>query len=50
MVVDADAFYAGKVNIGALYDEQQVPRDPRFLQFLDFQAPIQARLEVRFSF
>jgi hypothetical protein len=50
VVADSDAFFAGQVNIGALYDEQQVPRDPRFLQDSDFQAPIKARVEVRFSF
>ena len=50
VVIDSAAFYAGQVNVGALFDEQQVPRDPRFLQFAEFQAPIRARIDVRFSF
>jgi hypothetical protein len=36
--------------VGAAFDQQQVPRDPRFLQYDFFQDPIKARVGVRFSF
>ena len=37
-------------DVGAAFDEQQVARDPRFLQYEFFQEPIKARVSVRFSF
>ncbi len=30
--------------------DQQVTRDPRLLQFIEFQAQIRERVEIRFSF
>ena len=48
-IKEAD-YYAGRANVSAAFDEQQLPRDPRFLQYQFFQEPIRARVSVRFSF
>jgi hypothetical protein len=50
VIPDEDAFYAGRQNLASLITSQNVPRDPRFLMDNGFQAPIQARVGVRFSF
>ncbi len=50
VVVDEAAYYSGRADVGAAFDEQQVPRDPRFLRDEFFQGPIKARVGVRFSF
>jgi hypothetical protein len=50
VVIDEADYYAGRANVGAAFDEQQLPRDPRFLQYEFFQEPIRARVGVRFSF
>ena len=42
--------YAGRADVGAAFDQQQLPRGPRFLQYEFFQEPIKARVGVRFSF
>jgi hypothetical protein len=50
VVIDEADYYAGRANVSAAFDEQQLPRDPRFLQYEFFQEPIRARVSVRFSF
>ena len=50
VVIDEADYYAGHANVGAAFDEQQLARDPRFLQYEFFQEPIRARVSVRFSF
>jgi carboxypeptidase family protein len=48
--IDEADYYAGRADVSAAFDRQQVPRDPRFLQYQFFQQPIRARVGVRFSF
>ena len=53
--IDEAAFYAGNVNVQATIDAVAFPKggmriDPRFLQASDFQAPLQARFGVKFTF
>ena len=48
--VDQADYYAGRADVAAAMAAQQTGRDPRFLQYEFFQAPIKARLSVRFSF
>ena len=43
-------FYTGKETLASLIVSQGVAKDPRFLQANAFQAPIAARLGVKFSF
>ena len=50
VVIDQAAYYAGRADVGAAFDQQRVPRDPRFLQYDAFQEPIRARVMVRFGF
>ena len=50
VVIDEADYYAGRADVGGAFDRQQLPRDPRFLQYEFFQAPIKARVGVRFSF
>jgi hypothetical protein len=50
VTVDESDYYAGRADVGAAIDEQDVPRDPRFLKYMSFQEPIKARVMVRFSF
>lgn len=45
---DEAAFYRGQVNFNTV--AQGVPLDPRYLQASAYQAPISARVGVRFSF
>jgi hypothetical protein len=44
------AFYTGATTLAQLITAQNVPQDPRFLQNNFFQAPIQARIGVKFLF
>jgi hypothetical protein len=48
--IDQADYYAGRADVGAAFDAQHVPRDPRFLKYEFFQDPIKARVSVRFSF
>lgn len=50
VVINQADYYAGRADVGASFDQQKVPRDPRFLQDEFFQEPIKARVTVRFSF
>jgi hypothetical protein len=50
VIIEQADYYAGRADVAAAIDEQQVARDPRFLQYESFQAPITARVMVRFSF
>ena len=50
VVIDEADYYAGTADVGAAFDQQHLPRDPRFLQYEFFQQPIRARVMVRFSF
>jgi hypothetical protein len=50
VVVDQADYYAGQADVGAAFDQQQLSRDPRFLQYEFFQEPIRARAMIRFSF
>jgi hypothetical protein len=43
-------FYAGQLSLADLIGPQGVEQDPRFLKDSAFQAPIQARIGVRFIF
>jgi hypothetical protein len=47
---DEDAFYAGTERLADLIVSQGVVQDPRFLRDNAFQAPIQARIGVKFRF
>jgi hypothetical protein len=47
---DEAAFYAGTQTLAQLIQSQGVRQDPRFLQANGFQAPIQARVGVKFIF
>jgi len=49
VVIDQADYYSGRADVGAAFDQQHLPRDPRFLQYEFFQDPIKAR-GVRFSF
>ena len=48
--VDEAAYYAGRADVSAAFDEPGQTRDPRFLQYEFFQEPIRARVMVRFGF
>jgi hypothetical protein len=48
--IDQADYYAGRVDVGAAFDLQQVPRDPRFLKYEFFQDPIKARFSVQLGF
>jgi hypothetical protein len=48
--VDEGDYYAGRADVSAAFDPQQLERDPRFLQYEFFQEPISARVMVRFGF
>ena len=50
IVVNEADYYAGRADVGAAFDQQHAPRDPRFLQYESFQEPRKARIGVRFSF
>lgn len=50
VVIDQADYYSGRADVGAAFDQQHLPRDPRFLQYEFFQDPIKARVGVRFSF
>jgi hypothetical protein len=50
VVIDEADYYAGRADVHAAFDQQELPRDPRFLQYEFFQEPIRARVSVRFSF
>lgn len=50
VVPDEDAFYAGQQRLADLIISQGVQQDPRFLKDNAFQAPIQARVGVKFRF
>jgi hypothetical protein len=50
VVINQADYYAGRADVGAAFDQQKVPRDPRFLQYEFFQEPIKARVGVRLSF
>jgi hypothetical protein len=50
VLIDEADYYAGRADVDAAFDQQRVPRDPRFLQYEFFQEPIKARASVRFSF
>ena len=43
-------FYSGTQTLAALISSQNIVRDPRFLMDNGFQAPILARLGVKFTF
>jgi hypothetical protein len=47
---DEADFYAGRLDFDRLIREQGVTQDPRFLQNSFFQAPISARVGVKFIF
>ncbi len=47
---DEDRFYAGQLDFDQLISQQRVVQDPRFLQDSFFQAPISARVGVKFLF
>jgi hypothetical protein len=44
------AFYSGSQTLAQLITSQNIRQDPRFLQANGFQAPLQARFGVRFTF
>jgi len=50
VVPDETLFYTGRQTLEQLINEQHVDRDPRFLMDNGFQAPINARFGVRFTF
>jgi hypothetical protein len=50
VVVNERDYYAGRVNIADEIANQGAFRAPAFLKYQFFQAPIKARIEVRFSF
>jgi hypothetical protein len=50
VVPDEDAFYGGRERLADLITRQSVAQDPRFLLDNDFQAPIQARIGLKFRF
>ena len=50
VIPDEDAFYAGAERLADLIVSQGVVQDPRFLRDNAFQAPIQARVGVKFRF
>jgi outer membrane receptor protein involved in Fe transport len=50
VIPDEDAFYAGRQALASLIGSQGVVKDPRFLMDNAFQAPIQARIGVKFLF
>jgi hypothetical protein len=43
-------FYSGGQTLAQLITSQNVPQDPRFLKDQFFQAPIQARVGLKFLF
>jgi len=49
-IPDEAAFYSGAVTLESLIASQNIIRDPAFLMDNAFQAPIQARLGVKFLF
>ena len=50
VVIDEADYYAGRADVSAAIDQQQLPRDPRFLYYDSFQEPIKVRLMVKFGF
>ena len=50
VVIDEADYYAGRADVGAAIDEQNLPRYPRFLQYQFFQEPLTARVMLGFSF
>ena len=48
--IDEAAFYSGQVNFDQEIAAQGVEKDPRFLMDNGFQAPIAARVGVKFLF
>jgi len=50
VIPDEDAFYGGRQTLASLITSQRVAQDPRFLMDNGFQAPIQARVGVKFLF
>jgi len=50
VIPDEAAFYTGTQTLASLIQSQNVIKDPRFLMESAFQAPLQARFDVRFLF
>jgi len=50
VVPDETLFYTGRQNLADLIVSQRVVKDPRFLMADRFQAPLQARIGLRFLF
>lgn len=50
VIPDEAAFYAGREMLASLINSQAVVKDPRFLMNSAFQAPLQARFDVKFLF
>ena len=50
VIPDEDLFYTGQQTLEQLIVSQSVVKDPRFLMDNAFQAPIQARVGVKFIF
>ena len=48
--LDETLFYSGQQTLAQLIEAQHVVKDPRFLKNNAFQAPIQARIGVKFLF
>jgi hypothetical protein len=50
ITLDQAPFYAHQLNFDQLIQQQNITRDPRFLQNSGFQNPLQARFGVKFTF
>ena len=48
--LDEAEFYAGRLDFTQLMAEQHVPKDPRFLMPMAFQAPRAAKVMLRYAF